>query len=134
MKKPFILFFSIISLLCSCGNHQSASLYSAVSNAKDAGDSSLQAKTLTLESGQKFNYLLYSPKKIEKNLPLILYLHGGSGKPETEEGNLNLLTEGDGLPKYIKDKEIEPLRPILNHGLDNSVRVSATALWKKRME
>ncbi len=41
-------------------------------------------------------------------MPLILYLHGGSGKPTNKEGNLNLLTDEDGLPKFVKDGQVSP--------------------------
>lgn len=54
------------------------------------------AKTSQIE---KFNYLLYAPLNAKENMPLIIYLHGGSGK-----GNdLSLLTSNDGFPQYLKN-------------------------------
>ena len=79
---------------------------SASSNEEDS--SSFEALSMVLESGQRFNYFLYTPKEVKEGLPLILYLHGGSGKPASQEGNLDLLTEGDGLPKFVKEKQISP--------------------------
>ncbi len=67
-----------------------------------------EALSLTVLSGQRFNYYLYSPENRGENTPLILYLHGGSGKPQSEEGNLSLLTSGDGLPKFVMDKQVAP--------------------------
>ena len=69
--------------------------------------SSFTNLSLTTKSGLVFNYYLYTPKNVKDNMPLILYLHGGSGKPTTQEGDLTLLTAGDGLPKFIKDKQAE---------------------------
>lgn len=49
-------------------------------------------------SDMTLQYWLYIPKNAAVNMPLIVYLHGGSGK-----GNdLNKVVE-DGFPKYIKD-------------------------------
>lgn len=75
---------------------------------EEEDDSSFQELSLSLKSGQKFNYYLFSPNGVKENLPLILYLHGGSGKPLNEEGDLSLLTAGDGLPKFVMDKQILP--------------------------
>ena len=53
----------------------------------------------------QLKYLLYTPENPRKNLPLILYLHGGSGK-----GNdLSLLTEADSLPKFLQEGQITDL-------------------------
>lgn len=71
-------------------------------------EASFEALSLTVRSGQKFNYYLYSPKNAIGNMPLILYLHGGSGKPQSEAGDLSLLTAGDGLPKFAMDNQVAP--------------------------
>lgn len=74
----------------------------------EAGESSsFKAMSLEVESGQRFDYYLYTPKQAKENMPLILYLHGGSGKAESEEGDLGLLVEGEGLPKFVQDKRVE---------------------------
>ena len=118
MKKSVIVFFISSMLLCSwllCSctkpkNSLSDSNDSSTIESSSNGENtaSFEALTLTLDSGQKFNYYLYTPKNETGNLPLILYLHGGSGKPASEEGNLNLLTDGDGLPKFVKENKISP--------------------------
>lgn len=69
---------------------------------------SFEEKSLIVKSGQKFNYFLYTPKKVKDDSSLILYLHGGSGKPNDEDDDLSLLIADDGLPKFVKDKQIEP--------------------------
>ena len=70
--------------------------------------SSFTAYSKTLASGVIFNYFLYSPENAKENMPFIVYLHGGSGKPTTAEGDLNLLIADDGLPKFVKDKQLTP--------------------------
>ena len=108
-----VLFFIPLMILCSCTNtsnslsdNKDSSTIASSTNSENS--SSFDALSLTLKSGQNFNYYLYTPKNATENMPLILYLHGGSGKPESEEGNLNLLTDGDGLPKFVKEGQISP--------------------------
>ena len=103
MKKLIIVFLISLMLLCSCKENNNS-----LSDSNDSNASSFEALSLTLESGQKFNYYLYTPKNATENMPLILYLHCGSGKPENEESNLSLLTDGDGLPKFVKENKISP--------------------------
>lgn len=50
-------------------------------------------------SHEGMNYWLYTPSDAREDMPLIVYLHGGSGK-----GNdLDLITNVDGFPRYIKE-------------------------------
>lgn len=130
LKKLFILTSSIL-FLSSCQNKNSTIETSAspskiinstsvVENSDSEkeestpkkedteSNSKFEALSMNLESGQKFNYYLYTPKNVKENSSMILYLHGGSGKPNTSEGDLNLLTNEDGLPKFVKDGLIEP--------------------------
>ena len=44
-------------------------------------------------------YLMYIPKNTSANMPLIVYLHGGSGKGDDP----NLITSADDLPKYLSE-------------------------------
>ena len=50
------------------------------------------------------NYWLYTPENATENMPLIVYLHGGSGKGD----DLELITAVDGLPQYLRDGIIHP--------------------------
>ena len=55
-------------------------------------------KACDIGSDTVLQYWLYTPSNPTANMPLIVYLHGGSGK-----GNdLNLLTAADGFPKYLQ--------------------------------
>ena len=46
----------------------------------------------------EIKYCLYTPKNPQKNMPLIIYLHGGTSKGD----DLSKLTEIDGFPQYLK--------------------------------
>ena len=58
-------------------------------------------------SGKTLGYWLYTPNNVgNEALPLIVYLHGGSGK-----GNdLTLITQADGFPKYVQEGKLGDLR------------------------
>ena len=63
----------------------------------------LEKGSLKTSELERFNYWLYTPVKAGDHLPLIIYLHGGSGK-----GNdLDLLMKNDGFPQYIRDGIID---------------------------
>ena len=49
-------------------------------------------------------YWLYTPENPTNNMPLIVYLHGGSGKGD----NLELITSVDGFPQYLLDGKLTP--------------------------
>lgn len=53
-----------------------------------------------------FKYWLYTPSNPTSNMPLIIYLHGGSGKGD----DLNLITSVDGFPKYLQSGELGDVR------------------------
>ncbi len=110
-KKLMMAFLALCSLLGSCAETDDRSANGAGSDSIETlnsgvADSSFGALAITLKSDQKFNYYLYAPNNPTENLPLILYLHGGSGKPKSEEGDLSLLTKGDGLPKFAQEDKI----------------------------
>lgn len=53
-----------------------------------------------------FRYWLYTPSDPVPDMPLIVYLHGGSGKGD----DLNLITAVDGFPKYLQSGELGDVR------------------------
>ena len=55
--------------------------------------------TMTKQSYVGVNYWLYTPENPTADMPLIVYLHGGSGKGD----DLELITGVDGFPQYIRD-------------------------------
>ncbi len=107
MNKAFAFLGLALNLLTSCGTGSPDNVSRQTDSLKTEASSSFEAFSLTVESGQRFDYFLYTPEEAKENLPLILYLHGGSGKPESEEGDLNLLVAGDGLPKFVQEERVE---------------------------
>lgn len=67
------------------------------------------ANTWKGENGAQIKYWLYAPACPDEDMPLILYLHGGSGKGD----DLELITAGDGLPRYLQEGEIAPRAYVL---------------------
>lgn len=57
------------------------------------------AGTLQAVTDGALSYLLYRPAQARAGMPLIVYLHGGSGKGD----DLSLLTREDGFPKYLSE-------------------------------
>lgn len=53
-----------------------------------------------------FRYWLYTPSDPTGNMPLIVYLHGGSGKGD----DLNLITAVDGFPQYLQSGQLGDVR------------------------
>lgn len=51
-------------------------------------------------------YWLYTPSNPTENMPLIVYLHGGSGKGD----DLNLITFVDGFPQYLQTNQLGDVR------------------------
>lgn len=99
LRKVFMCFILAIIFLASCTNNKSDS------NTKT---SNFEAMSLKVSNKTEFNYYLYTPSEESDNLGLIIYLHGGSGMPSTRQGDLSLLTDEDGLPKFVKEGQISP--------------------------
>ena len=68
------------------------------SDETDNGDVSA-ASSMMKYTYNGLNYWLYTPSNATDDMPLIVYLHGGSGKGD----DLELITGVEGFPKYIKD-------------------------------
>jgi len=63
-------------------------------------ESSFLKKENGIFCGSPVKYWLYIPDNARENMPLIVYLHGGSGKGD----DLDLLIENEGFPHYIHRK------------------------------
>ncbi len=57
------------------------------------------AESITTADIAPFRFWLYTPAEPTAGMPLIVYLHGGSGKGD----DLTLITAVDGFPKYLMD-------------------------------
>ena len=70
------------------------------------------------DNGATINYWLYTPENATENMPLIVYLHGGSGKGD----DLELITSVDGFPQYLRDGKIAPNAYVLIPQVSSSFR------------
>lgn len=73
---------------------------------KPAAASSFRACSIKTNSLGELKYWLYTPSDPTENMPLIVYLHGGSGKGD----DLELITAVDGFPKYLRDGQFGDVR------------------------
>lgn len=60
------------------------------------------AKASLVEPNANISYWLYTPKNATANMPLIVYLHGGSGRGS----DLNLVISGS-LPQFLTDASVK---------------------------
>ncbi len=107
-KSKFLSLFLIAGLAIAPISAQTISeninLHPSISNLNQAkSTATLEKQSLQTSELESFNYLLYTPKNATANMPLIIYLHGGSGKGE----DLDLLTGTDGFPQYVQDGVLE---------------------------
>ena len=73
--------------------------------------------TMEKYTGQGLGYWLYTPDNPSVNMPLIVYLHGGSGKGDDPDQLLDI----DGFPKWLYDGSMgEPSAYILIPQLSSS--------------
>ena len=63
---------------------------------------SFQACSMATDELDNFRYWLYTPENPTENMPLIVYLHGASGRGE----DLNLVVADADFPKYLRSGEL----------------------------
>lgn len=70
-----------------------------------------EAEKASLETGEAggLDYWLYAPPGARDGLPLIVYLHGGSGRGD----DLELVMEAESLPKFLRDGDLAPSAYVL---------------------
>lgn len=63
-----------------------------------------EAQKASLETGEAggLDYWLYAPPGARDGLPLIVYLHGGSGRGD----DLELVMEAESLPQFLRDGDL----------------------------
>ena len=97
MKKRIKLFFTFIILVSAM-----AFPAWAVESGTMSSEGVFNKNSIKTSQFSSFGYLLYTPADAVKNMPLIVYLHGGSGK-----GNdLSMLIADDSFPKYLANGEL----------------------------
>lgn len=67
---------------------------------------SFSAQVLKTNQIEQFRYWLYIPEDPQPGMPLIVYLHGGSGKGE----DLSLITGVEGFPQYLQSGQLGDIR------------------------
>ena len=102
MKKTMTSLFTALVLVAVCIIHAPIITY-----AEDVPPS-FTAQTLKLNDTEVIRYWLFTPRNAAENMPLIVYLHGGSGKGDdvnklTSNGFCQWVSEGrfDDVPAYI---------------------------------
>ena len=68
--------------------------------------SSFKACSINTVQLGEFKYWLYTPTNPTSNMPLIIYLHGGTGRGS----DLNQLTAIDGFPQYLQKGQLGNVR------------------------
>ena len=79
----------------------SAAAQLKVQSSEAATAAVLQAHDIATSEMEHFRYLLYTPENPTEEMPLIVFLHGASGKGDDPE----LITSADDFPKYLQDGE-----------------------------
>lgn len=69
-----------------------------------ASPASFTQQQFVSSNGEVLSYWLYIPEDTSEHMPLILYLHGGSGKGS----DLSLLLQADSLPKFLQSGQTAP--------------------------
>lgn len=93
MKRRSFLFCSFAGALALAGVPLQA-----------AAASSFTQQTFSASGGECLRYWLYIPENAVNNMPLVVYLHGGSGKGD----ELSLVTEAESLPRFLQDGRLAP--------------------------
>lgn len=70
-----------------------------------------EVQKASLETGEAggLDYWLYAPPGARDGLPLIVYLHGGSGRGD----DLELVMEAESLPQFLRDGDLVPSAYVL---------------------
>ena len=86
-------------------NSDNALIDDGSTEAEDAprATATFEAKQYDFANGT-IKYWLYTPTNAIEDMPLIVYLHGGSGKGD----DLELITAVDGFPQYLRDGKLAP--------------------------
>ena len=123
-----LLITAFITAMSACGTVDTSNLesseaileQSSVSSTEQANSSaeseapssqtdisiSFQEHSMETEELDAFGYWLYTPENPTENMPLIVYLHGASGRGE----DLNLVVADEDFPKYLQSGELGDVR------------------------
>lgn len=114
--KKLLAFLAAVLLLAGCAadREQPAGTDAEASLAQSA----MTKERWTDTDGTALDYWLYTPKNPAEDMPLIVYLHGGSGKGNDLE---KILDEGS-LPGYLWSGQLSPAAYVLIPQLPESCK------------
>ncbi len=98
MTKQISIFLMLVFALFSCSRNDEVTNTTPLNPTSEA---SMTQNSFSSANDGNLGYWLYIPKNPTANMPLIIYLHGGSGR-----GSDLALVVGGSLPKFIYDKTI----------------------------
>lgn len=109
MKRALslILIYLLVTMLCGCTIpvYPDSGLENGEKTEEPENPPTQSTKAgMSKQSYDGLRYWLYTPEHPTENTPLLVYLHGGSGKGEDPE----LITAVDGFPKYVLDGDLVP--------------------------
>ncbi len=84
----------------------SSAAESETASSQTNGSISFQEHSMETEKLDAFGYWLYTPENPTENMPLIVYLHGASGRGE----DLKLVVADEDFPKYLQSGELGDVR------------------------
>ena len=106
MKKTLsVLMLAVCILLSSCAVIKRDIQESATESPNTDTEATFEKRVIKTSELSALKFWLYTPKNAKAGLPLIVYLHGGSGKGD----DLDLITSVDGFPKYLKEGKFADL-------------------------
>lgn len=114
--KKLLAFLTAILLLAGCAAEQG--LPSGTDTEPSAAQSAMTKERWTDTDGTALDYWLYTPENPAEDMPLIVYLHGGSGKGNDLE---KILDEGS-LPGYLWSGQLSPVAYVLIPQLPESCK------------
>lgn len=103
-----LLASALLAAMSACGSAAAAGIESGgqVPAQSAATPASFQAHTMATDELENFGYWLYTPENPTEHMPLILYLHGASGRGE----DLDLVVADEDFPKYLQAGELGDVR------------------------
>lgn len=100
MKNVSLFICLLVTVLLTTSCKKDTTTTTATADTK----ASMKQFSFTASNSTTYGYWLYSPKNATTNMPLIVYLHGGSGR-----GNdLNLVITGS-LPMFLYDSTVKDI-------------------------
>ena len=96
-----LLFILVLCMLLGCIKNDIPTKDDTTPDTPSAS-SSLTKQTMETSDGATLSYWLYTPANATENMPLIVYLHGGSGKGD----DLDVMMQNSGFPQFLQEGKL----------------------------